>query len=506
MAKYRTEMTYNISTRYDNSGVQQFKRELSNIRQDIQAITEAQLFAKSQISVLSREMSKSFSTKTGMYDVSRLSKGLQESHFSAKQLAAAGSRGDQALLSAVRQTAKLNTEFKIAAKWSDKIMNTLGNTVRWRITAGATETIANTLQRAAAQAVELDTALNNIRVVTGRSNAEMENFARNAASIAQTVGTSMVDVANASMVFAENGFSEKDFTRLGALSSKVAMVTHQTTDQVSDEITAMMNGMKLSVDEVEPALDKMALVAAEGASDLGELAEAQQKVASTANMLGVSQDQLIAQLSTIISVTRQAPEAVGNSLKTIYARMGDLKLGKTFDEDGVEVSLGKVSGSLQKLGIDILDDNGNLKQMGDIIEELMSKWQGLTDAQRQAAAVELAGKHQYNNLVALLDNQTMYNKQLDLTANAAGTIEKQHAIAMDKIESKQKVLQASAEELYKSLFNEEAAKGFLDVVTNIVNALTKVIDLVGGGAGLDSMLIPLQGSLCKKVRYAEAQQ
>lgn len=64
------------------------------------------------------------------------------------------------------------------------------------------------------------------------------------------------------------------------------------------------------------------------------------KVASAAATMGVSEEQLAAQLSTIISVTRQAPESIGSALRTIYARISDIKAG--IDEDGA--TLGNFSG------------------------------------------------------------------------------------------------------------------------------------------------------------------
>jgi len=51
------------------------------------------------------------------------------------------------------------------------------------------------------------------------------------------------------------------------------------------------------------------------------------KVAAAANAMGMTEDQLAAALSTIISVTRQAPESVGTALKTILARITDIKAG-----------------------------------------------------------------------------------------------------------------------------------------------------------------------------------
>jgi TP901 family phage tail tape measure protein len=142
-------------------------------------------------------------------------------------------------------------------------------------------------------------------------------------------------------------------------------------------------------------------VAATTAADLEELSTGMSKVASAANAMGVDFDDLNAQIATIVSVTKQAPESVGTALKTIYARLGDLKVDG-IDEFGVK--LGEVSSQLQTMGIQILDQNGNMRDMTSIMTEVADKWNTWTEAQRQAAAVAMAGKRQYNNLVALFDN------------------------------------------------------------------------------------------------------
>ena len=87
-----------------------------------------------------------------------------------------------------------------------------------------------------------------------------------------------------------------------------------------------------------------------------------------ANTVGVSGEQLAAQIATIESVTREAPEQIGNGLKTLYARFSDISLGKT-DEDGV--GLGKVTATLEKIGVQVLDQFGDIRSMDDILEDLM---------------------------------------------------------------------------------------------------------------------------------------
>lgn len=204
------------------------------------------------------------------------------------------------------------------------------------------------------------------------------------------------------------------------------------------------------------------------------------KVASAANSMGVDVDQLNAQLATIISVTRQAPESVGTALKTIYARMGDLQLGEA-DEEGVQ--LGDVSAQLDQVGISILDAQGNLRDMGTVTEEVAAKWQTWTEAQRQAVAIAMAGKRQYNNLIALFENWDMYEDSLATSVNSMGTLQKQQDIYMESTEAHLQRLSTSVEGLYNSLLDSDAINAVSDILSGLVGFAENFVDSIGGGLG-----------------------
>ena len=87
-----------------------------------------------------------------------------------------------------------------------------------------------------------------------------------------------------------------------------------------------------------------------------------------ANAVGVSGEQLAAQIATIESVTREAPEQIGNGLKTLYARFSDIAAGGE-DEDGF--GLGKVTAELDRIGVQVLNEMGQIRDVGDIMEDLM---------------------------------------------------------------------------------------------------------------------------------------
>jgi TP901 family phage tail tape measure protein len=59
---------------------------------------------------------------------------------------------------------------------------------------------------------------------------------------------------------------------------------------------------------------------------------------------------------------------------------------------------------MARLGFNVLDASGNLKDMGDVIEEIGGKWQDLTREQQISLAQTMAGTRQYNNLLTLFDN------------------------------------------------------------------------------------------------------
>ncbi len=220
----------------------------------------------------------------------------------------------------------------------------------------------------------------------------------------------------------------------------------------------------------------MAAVAATTASNLGELSLGMSRVASAANLMGVDVDQLNAQLSTIISVTRQAPESVGTALKSIYSRMTDIEAG--VDE---ETTLGSYTEEMAQYGINVLDANNKLRDMGEVIEEIGGKWANMSREQQVGLAQAAAGARQYNNLLALFDNWDEYIETIEVSRNAVGTLQKQQDTYMEGTQAHLKQLRAAQEDLYNSLFNTEDINGVIDAISEITKAATLFVDSIGGG-------------------------
>jgi hypothetical protein len=324
VAKYQNTIEYNIKTSLDKSGINALQAELAKLKTQFIDLNAQGLFGsqnKDQISgildnlnKLDVAMQKAFDTKLGVLNFKKFSAELNNSRFDLQKfktdLSLAGVQGEKTFTSFINQMSKANSSAITLSTNTQKIFNTFGNTLRWGATASIFQGMMNSIHSSVEYMKDLDESLTNIMMVTDYSRDAMNEYAKSANEAAQALGSTTVAMTDATLVFAQQGFDLDKSQQLATLSTKLANASQQDTATTSDQITAYMNayGMDTDMEQLSLALDKWAEVANVSAADVEELATASQKAASTANTVGISMDQLAAQIATIESVTREAPE------------------------------------------------------------------------------------------------------------------------------------------------------------------------------------------------------
>ena len=430
---------------------------------------------------LQQIVSQSTNVKLGKIDFAEVTSQINKTYGSMEklqqQLHLGGAHGDRIFNSFNNSLLKTNLQLKESNRLIDEMATSFGNTVKWGISSSVFNTLTGSLSKAWDYAKNLDSSLNDIRIVTGKSADEMERFAKIANNSAKSLGASTLDYTEAALIYYQQGDSDAVARAKADVTLKTANVTGQSGQEVSEQLTAVWNGYKVSAAEAELYVDKLAAVAATTASDLEELSTGMSKVASAANIMGVDIDQLNATLATVVSVTRQAPESVGTAFKTIYSRMGDIEAGLD-----AETTLGAYTEKMKEIaGVNVLNTNGQLRDMGEVIEEIGEKWSSLSREQQIALSQTMAGTRQYNNLLALFDNWGMYTKALNTSAQAAGTLQKQQDIYMESTEAHLQKLETEWERLYDEVFDQKTANGFIDVLTLGLTTIGDYIEGLGGG-------------------------
>ena len=483
----KADINLKVGYTIDKNGLNDLKRQLIDIQwQAAHAKTTGTLTqdlkdAGEAASKLEDILNSSWNNKLGQLDLNKVNNGIKTAYGNVQklkeELSKSGNLGASAYNNFALSVLNTNVQIKQTSKLLDSMATTLKNTIRYGISSSIFNNFTNSIEKAYNYTTQLDSSLNDIRIVTGKSADEMETFAIKANKVAKELGKSTRDYTEASLIYYQQGLSDEEAQKRAEVTLKAANVTGQNADEVSEQLTAVWNGYKVITEEAELYVDKLAAVAATTASDLEELSTGMSKVASAANLMGVDIDQLNAQLATIVSVTRQAPESVGTALKTIYARMGDIEAGIDTETD-----LGTYTAEMAEMGINVLDTNGKLRDMGDVIEEIGNKWTTMSREQQISLSQTMAGTRQYNNLLSLFDNWDMYTEALETSANAAGTLQEQQDIYMESTAAHLKQLKTEAERTYDILFDQNIVNGFADSIAGLLGIFNNLLEGLGGGA------------------------
>lgn len=499
MAKYSNVVEYNVVTNVDTSGIVKLQNELTKLKQSLKfdksgfsqlGFDDAKIEKSIQkVNQLQTAITAAFNPKIGTIDLSKLNASLQKEHTSLQMIVKdweqMGTRGTMAISNLSNALLSMNKGALNVNTTLSKIANTFGNTVRWGITASIFQEMMSSVQGAVSYMKDLDESLTQIQMVTNSSKEDMRELAQYANNAAQALGSTTVDYTNAVKVFVQEGFSEKESKQYANLSTKLANVSEQNTATTSDQITAYRNAFQLDYQQTVEAMDKVANVANNTASNVNELMTASQRAASVAQAVGSSQDSFLAAIATIESVTRQSAEEIGNGLKTIYQRFADIKVsGST--EDGVDY--GQYANALKSVGVDVLDVAGQFKGMDQILSELQDVWSELDDTMKIAVGEKVAGKFQYNRFAALMNNPEYYQKALGATQNASGMMDQMNEYYMEGIEGRLKSLQAAGEQVISTLFDQDNIEPVIEQVTELVNGLNSLVDAAGGLTGVVQVL------------------
>lgn len=491
MSKFSNTVEYSLKTTLDSTGITKLQNEIRNTYNEINRLHSISLLgdaqtkeALTQLKTIEQALTKAFNPNLGMLDSKKLNSELKSMGVSIqnmyKTFSTAGVQGQMAFNNLIGTFGKVDTGLKSISKTTDKVFNTIGNTVRWGVVASGFQGIMNSAHEAVNYVKELDRSLTDIMMVTEYSKEQMNEYARSANDAAKALGSTTVAMTDATLVFAQQGFELPESSALAERSTKLANASQQQTSVTSDQITAMMNayGIEDSIAEIDKSLDSWAEVANVSAADVKEIAVGFQKAGSTAATVGVSMDQLNAQIAAIESVTREAPENIGNGLKTLYARFADIGMGETLD-DGVD--LGQVTKTLNDVGVEVLNAEGKMNNVGDIMEDLMDVWATLDMTQKNAIATTLAGKYQLSRFEALMNRSDLYEEYKTSSENAEDTLDTMNEKYVNSLAGRMNALQASFEGIVLDVLDTDDFYDIIGALTETLDLFNDLIDAIGGG-------------------------
>ena len=497
MAKQLNSYQVNLQFTADSKQAQQqlkdLQEQLNNLTKNVSSYGNLSLSQEIQkalpyVSEL-QGMLVTCRTEAGTIDLGKFNQSLKKSGRTISeygdQLQVLGREGEQAFANLAKSISTAELPLKRSNALLKEFGTTLANTARWQISSSILHGFMGAVQSAYYYAQDLNESLNNIRIVTGQDADQMAKFAKQANIAAKALSTTTTEYTDAALIYYQQGLNDEQVKKRTDITIKMANVARESAETVSDQMTAVWNNFYDGSQSLEHYADAMVRLGADTASSSDEIAGGLEKFAAVANTIGLSFDNAAAALATITATTRQSEDVVGTALKTIFARIQGLKLGETL-EDGT--TLNQYSQALEKVGINIKNSNGELKDMDNIIEEIGDKWGTIDKDQQVALAQQVAGVRQYTQLIALMDNFDYYKENLERAQNADGSLQKQADIYAESWEAARDRVTASLETIYDQLLDDKAFIQLTNVFSKLLNVISQLIKTLGGLPGILSII------------------
>lgn len=350
----------------------------------------------------------------------------------------------------------------------------------------AIKSVKSALREAVQTVKELDKYLTEQAMVTGLTREQTYGLVQSYQELAVQCGATTKEIAQVSTEYMKQGKSIQESLVLTEAAVKAAKVARVSVGDSVNYLTTALNGFRLSANDAMAVSDKFAAVAASSATDYDELAIALSKVASQANLAGMSIDYTTALLTKGLETTREAPETMGTALKTIIARMRELSdYGETL-EDGTDIN--NVETQLKYVDIELRNQQGELRSTEEVLDELGKKWDTLNKNQQAAIAKALAGTRQQSRLIAMMEDYERVTELQEIAAQSTGATAAQAGVYLEGMEAAMNKIQVAWEKIIMTVTDSE-------VIIGVFNTIGTVLDNIGAAFENEyatlSILIPL---------------
>ena len=476
-----------LDTRQAHQAKINLDQELHNLqssRISLQVDSKAILQANKDILQLQSNLNAAMNPTRHTLDLSMFQTQLKDTNASmvqyANSLKAYGRDGQQSFLALTKTIAAAEAPTTRLSQGLKDAGEQLKRTIGWQLSSSTIHGVMSTYAQAIGYAKELNRSLTDIRIVTGKSQEQMANFARYANTAAKNLSSTTTRYTDAALIYYQQGLSEKAVKDRTDVTIKMANVAGVSAEKASQQLTAIWNNFDNGTKSLEHYADVLVKLGSETASSSDEISKGVQKFAAIGNTVGLSYEYAASALATVTATTRESADAVGTSFRTLFSRLQGLKLGETL-EDGT--TLNKYSKALDTIGVRIKETNGEMKAMDTILDEIGAKWKTLSKDTQIGLAQSVGGARQYASFMALMDNWDYFQENVSRANNAAGALQKQQEIYAESWDASSKRVRASMEAIFDSTINDKVIIGLnngLATTLDFVNSLQKGFGGLGG--------------------------
>lgn len=308
-----------------------------------------------------------------------------------------------------------------------KTITSVGST----LTKAITVPIAGVATAAVKTAADFEAAMSEVGAISGASAQDLATLTAKAKEMGATTSFSASESAEAMKYMAMAGWKTADMTAGIAGIMNLAAAAGEDLGTTSDIVTDGLTAFGMSAKESGRFADVMAAASTNANTNVTMLGESFKYCAATAGAMGYNIEDISVALGVMANAGIKGSTA-GTTLKNVIANMA-----KPTDAQAAV---------MQKLGISLTDSSGNMKSFAEVMNNLRSSFNGLSETEKASYATTLAGKESMSGLLTIVNASAAdFDKLTEAINGSSGSAEAMAAKMLDNLKGQLTLLKSAVE-------------------------------------------------------------
>lgn len=314
---------------------------------------------------------------------------------------------------------------------------------------------------------DFEAGMSKVSAISGATGAELDALSDKAKEMGAKTKFSATEAASAFEYMAMAGWKTEDMLNGIEGVMNLAAASGEDLASTSDIVTDALTAFGLTAQDSTHFADILAQASSNANTNVGMMGETFKYVAPVAGALGYSAEDTATAIGLMANAGIKGSQA-GTALRSIMSR-----LAKPTDE---------VQSAMDALGISLTDEQGKMKGLNEIMDDLRAGFSGLSEAEAAQTAAVLGGQEAMSGLLAIVNaSDADFNKLQSAIYSCGGAAEKMAATMNDNLQGSITIAGSALEgfgiKVYEKM--EAPLKEAVDTGTDCINRLASAFDSGG---------------------------
>ena len=339
--------------------------------------------------------------------------------------------------------------------------------------------VASAIKDMVNNAIELETAFSDTRIVTHATDQEMKQLRTTITETATETAASIESLVSATTAYARLGYSLEESTILAKYTGMLEKVGNVDTQRAEDAITSIVKAFPNDVDvtNIERTMDKLIKTGNNFPISVAQIATGMTNASSALASAGNSFEQSVA-LLTAANTTVQNAEKSSTALRTMAARIR--KTEADIGEDGEAITDAKheeLIRALTKHHVKLTNLNNEYRSTYDIMRDIAAHWHEMTSMEQSAVAELVAGTRQQVVFYSIIENFREASNAMEAMADSAGTLQESYNVYLNTAAAHIEQFNIAWQTFSVNFVNGNATKAIINIgsaILGVADSLQRV--------------------------------